>query len=102
MMGQFDDKVERQRQLLKAEKWAAQVKDMHAHQLTSMYYETDETVNDTKDGAVMDIRYNDGLIERHLPSGELRYFGERLTGDELIREYVRKNSDKPKKRYVYI
>ena len=49
MMGQFDDKVERQRQLLKAEKWAEQVKDLHAHQLTSMYYETEETINDTKE-----------------------------------------------------
>lgn len=92
MMGQFDDKVERQRQLLKAEKWAEQVKDIHAHQLTSMYYETEETINDTKDGGVLDIRYNDGLIERHLPNGELRYFGERLTGDELIRAWRRANA----------
>jgi len=92
MMGQFDDKVERQRHLLKAEKWAGQVKNIHGHQLTSMYYETDETVNDTKEGGVVDICYNDGLIERHLPSGELRYFGERLKGDELIRAWRRANA----------
>ena len=29
MMGQFDDKVQRQRTLLKAEEWAKTVKSMH-------------------------------------------------------------------------
>lgn len=89
MMGQFDYKVERQRKLLKAEKWASEVKSVHAHQLTSMYYETEETINDTKDGGVLDIQYNDGLVERRLPNGELRFFGDRLTGDDLIQEWSR-------------
>ena len=90
-MSQFEDKVERQRKLLKAEKWAEGVREIHAHELTSMFYEIDETVNDTKDGAVTDIRYNDGLIERHLPSGEVKYFGERLTGDALIEAWWRES-----------
>ena len=30
-MGQYDDRVERQRILLEAEEWALGVKDLHAH-----------------------------------------------------------------------
>ena len=42
---------------------------------------------DTDGKSVMDRQYNDGLIERTLDNGELVYFGDRLTGDELIYEW---------------
>jgi len=85
-MGQYDDKVERQRVLLQAEEWAKAVKSIHAHSLDSMWYDT--RPQDTEDGkSVMDIQYNSGLIERQTHDGHTLYFGEELKGDELIQEY---------------
>lgn len=98
-MGQFDDKVERQRKLIQAEEWSRGVKGMHAHSLSSMWY--DNRPEDTADGkSVLDIEYNGGLIKRTLDSGKVIYFGERLRGDALIQEWERHNADK-RKRYVY-
>lgn len=86
MMGQFDDKVQRQRTLLKAEEWAKTVKSMHAHSLNSMWYDT--RPQDTEDGkGVLDIEYNSGLIERKTHDGYTVYFGEELKGDALIDSY---------------
>jgi len=100
-MGQYDDKVERQRRLIEAEKWSRGVKALHAHSLNSMWY--DDRPEDTADGkSVMDIEYNGGLIKRTLDSGETIYFGERLRGDELIREWERHCADKRKPKHVYI
>jgi hypothetical protein len=46
---------------------------------------------DRKDGSVLDICYNDGLVEREIrETGETVYFGKRLTGEELLRDYQRK------------
>lgn len=87
-MGQYDDKVERQRVLLQAEKWAKNVKSIHAHSLSSMWY--DVRPQDTEDGkSVMDIEYNSGLIERQTHDGYTVYFGDKLKGDELIQAYSR-------------
>ena len=47
-MGQYDEIVERQRQKIAAEDWAAKVKAIHAHSLNSMYY--DNRPEDTEDG----------------------------------------------------
>jgi len=100
MMGQFDDRVERQRKLIAAEEWSRTVKSMHAHSIDSMWY--DNRPEDTADGkSVIDIEYNGGLIKRTLDSGETIYFGERLRGDELIRECERHNADRRKPRYAY-
>ena len=88
-MGQYDDVVERQRLLLEAEEWAKGVSGIHAHSLSSMWYDT--RPQDTQDGkSVCDRHFNSGLIERTLDDGSIVYFGEELTGDELIREYQRK------------
>ena len=54
-----------------------------------MWYDT--RPQDTDGKSVIDIQYNDGLIERRLDNGEIVYFGERLTGDELIYEWERHN-----------
>ena len=100
-MGQFDDKVERQRKLLEAEEWSRGVKGLHAHSMNSMWY--DNRPEDTADGkSVIDIEYNGGLIKRTLDSGKVVYFGERLRGDELIAEWERANADRRKPYYVYL
>lgn len=88
-MGQYDDKVERQRILLEAEEWAKGVSGIHAHSLSSMWYDT--RPQDTQDGkGVVDRSFNSGLIERTLDDGSIVYFGEELTGDALIDAYQRK------------
>ena len=87
-MTQFNDKVERQRLLLEAEEWAKGVKDIHAHSISSMWY--DDRPQDTEDGkGVVDRRFNSGLIERTLEDGTLVHFGEVLKGNSLIDAYVR-------------
>ena len=88
-MGQYQDKVERQRLLLEAEKWAKCVDGIHAHSLKSMWYDT--RPQDTEDGkSVIDVQYNSGLIKRTCDDGAEVYFGKELTGDDLIAEYVRR------------
>lgn len=87
-MGQYKDKVERQRLLLEAEKWAEGVKDIHVHSMNSMWY--DDKPEDTANNKnVTDTTYNSGLIKREQDGKVLRYFGEKLTGDSLIDDYVR-------------
>lgn len=87
-MGQYKDKVERQRLLLEAEKWAEGVKDIHVHSMNSMWY--DDKPEDTANNRnVTDTTFNSGLIKREQDGKVLRYFGEQLTGDALIDDYVR-------------
>ena len=87
-MTQYNDRVQKQRDLLKAEEWAKQVKSLHAHSLSSMFYDT--RPQDTEDGkSVMDIQYNSGLVERKTHDGYTVYFGEELKGDKLLDEYLR-------------
>ena len=82
-MSEHNEIVERQRQLLAAEKWAKGVKTLHAHSLTSLWY--DDRGND---GSVMDTEYNDGLVMREIrATGEIVYFGEPVTGDELLQVF---------------
>lgn len=90
-MGQFDEAVNRQRMLLKAEEWAKGVESIHMHQLKSMWYET--RPKDTDNGSVIDRRFNDGLIERTLPTGEIVYIGKQLKGDDLIYAFSRAAAD---------
>jgi len=91
-MGQYDDKVERQRLLLTAEEWALGVQSLHAHSLSSMWY--DNRPEDTADGkCVVDRLFNSGLIERTLNDGSVVYFGEQLKGDELIQEFLKRTGE---------
>lgn len=90
-MGQYNDKVERQRKLIAAEEWAEGVSGIHAHSLNSMWYDT--RPQDTQDGkCVVDRSFNSGLIERTLDDGSVVYFGKELKGDELIDEWERNTS----------
>lgn len=88
-MGQYDDRVERQRLLLAAEKWAEEPQSVHVHGLTSMWYETDDSARDFENGNVTDTIFNSGLIERKQQGKLIRTFGYRLTGDALIDSYSR-------------
>ena len=84
-MSEHNEIVERQRLLLEAEAWSRGVKTLHAHALSSMWY--DDRGND---GSVMDTEYNSGLIKREIvETDEVVYFGKKLTGDDLIDQYTR-------------
>jgi hypothetical protein len=84
-MSQYDEIVERQRALLKAEKWASSVKSIHAHSFNSMWYDTRG-----EDGSVLDIEYNNGVIKREIKeTGEIVFFGDELTGEALLDAYSR-------------
>lgn len=85
-MTQYTDRVERQQLMQEAEEWAKGVTSIHAHALNSMYY-----AEDREDGSVIDIEYNNGVVQRTISeTGEIIYFGEQLKGEELLRQYIRK------------
>jgi len=88
-MGQYDDRVERQRVLLEAEEWAKGVKSIHAHRLQSLWY--DNRPMDTFEGSVCDTTYNDDSIKRELENGKVVWMNsEKKTGDDLIDQYLKK------------
>jgi len=89
-MTQFDDKVQRQRDLLAAEEWAKGVAVVHVHSLSSMWYDT--RPNDTRDGKVTDTVYNDGVVERRLPDGGIVYLGKKLVGQDLVDKWSQYNA----------
>ena len=92
-MGQYRDKVELQKQILKAEEYKDTPKWIHSHRLTSMWYETKESVKDVEDG-VMDIQYMDGRIEReNLKTGKRTVLVKGLTGEDLVQEVTRNLAD---------
>jgi hypothetical protein len=87
-MTQYDDTVERQRTLLEAEKWSVGVKAIHAHSISSMWY--DDRPQDTSEGkCVTDVEFNNGTIERTQQDGTKHTFGIALKGDDLVRAWSR-------------
>ncbi len=92
-MTQYEDKVEYQRQKLAAEEWANRVKCIHAHSLSSLWY--DDRPQDTADGQkVVDREFNSGRVERTLENGQVFIFTKyELKGDELIDSYVQNNQN---------
>ena len=92
-MGEFDYRVERQRLLLEAEEWAKGVNTLHAHSLTSMWYETEASKADIEEnGPVVDTIYNDGRIVRERKGKTILILGEQLTGDKLVDKYLTMNA----------
>ena len=72
-MTQYEDRVEYQRLKLKAEAWANGVKCIHAHSLSSLWY--DDRPQDTADGQkVVDREFNNGRVERTLENGQVFIF----------------------------
>ena len=94
-MSQYNERVALQRQILKAEKYVNQSTCIHAHRLTSMWYDNDQTVKDVADG-VMDIQYMDGRVERTLKSGKKYILVEGKKGAELVQEVTRNLADSGK------
>ena len=94
-MGQYRDKVELQKQILKAEEYKDTPKNLHAHSLDSMWYETEETKPQTKEG-VIDIQYMDGRIERTLKNGKKITLVEGMKGEDLVQEVTRNLADSGK------
>lgn len=87
-MTQFNDRVEKQRLKIEAEEWAKGVKSIHAHSLTSLWYDKGR-----EDGSVLDVQYNDGRVKREITStGETIILGTQLVGDALIEQYVRESN----------
>ena len=94
-MTQYNDKVELQKQILKAEEYKDTPKNLHAHSLDSMWYETEETKPQTKEG-VIDIQYMDGRIERTLKNGKKIILVEGMKGEDLVQEVTRNLADSGK------
>jgi len=91
-MTQYMETVYKQKLKLEAEEWANGVKCLHPHQLKSCWY--DDRPQDTDDGPVMDIQFNDGRIKRTIiKSGEVIWMNgsKQLIGEDLVYEYNRNN-----------
>ena len=88
-MTQYDEIVENQRLLLEAEEWAKVPKSVHIHRLDSMWYETEDSKKFLDKGNVTDVQYNNGIIKRQQDGKTVHTFGEEITGEELVRAYVR-------------
>jgi len=92
-MTEYNHKVELQRQILLAEEHVDTVINIHAHSITSMWYETDETIKDAVKG-VIDIQYMDGRIEREVSTTGKKYtLVEGRTGADLVQEVTRNLAD---------
>lgn len=91
-MGQYADKVDRQRRMLEAEEWADGIKSIHTHSMNSMWYDT--RPHDTENGQmVTDTHYNDGVIKRTKNGIPCAFFGEKLFGEALLDAYERHRAD---------
>ena len=89
-MTQYMERVYQQKLKLEAEQWANTPKSLHSHQLKSMWY--DDRPQDTDDGPVMDVQYNDGRIKRTIiNTGKVVMMGKQITGEDLVYEYSRHN-----------
>lgn len=86
-MTQYDERVQYQREVLEAEEWAKGIKSIHIHSENSMWY--DDRPHDTMKGTVTDTQYNSGIIVRTRRGKHIHTFGKVLTGDELVRAYIR-------------
>lgn len=88
-MTQYTKDVEYIRIKREAEIWALGVRQIHAHSLDSMTYDT--RPEDTANGkSVVDTEYNSGIIQRTQEGILIHTFGDKLTGDALIDAYTRK------------
>ena len=84
-MGQYADKVEQRRIEIEAEEWAKGIKSIHAHSISSMWY--DNRPQDTDGKGVLDIEYNNGKVVRTLENGQTITLHKGLDNKEIIREY---------------
>jgi hypothetical protein len=90
-MSEYREKVEKQAIQLDAEEWAKGIKQIHVHRLTSLWYETKDSIKDMDEGSVTDTMFNNGRIERTQNGKLIRIFGDILTGENLVHEYGKFN-----------
>tara|TARA_S200000501_G_C20577923_1_gene635900 strand:+ start:492 stop:779 length:288 start_codon:yes stop_codon:yes gene_type:complete len=81
-MTQYNERVDQQRKLLKAEELADNITNIHVHSLNSMWY--DDRPQDTENHSVTDIDYLSGKIERTLHDGTKIVLVEGATGNDLV------------------
>lgn len=87
-MTQYDESVQRQRDMIDAEEWSSKIKSIHAHSFDSMHYDT--RPEDTADGkSVTDHEFNSGIVQRYQNGKLIHTFGKELKGEELLRAFVR-------------
>ena len=95
-MTQYDERVDMQKKILLAEEYRDKPKWVHAHSLTSMWYETEKTAKDAVKG-VLDVQYMDGRIERTISKTGKKYLIPKgMTGEELVQEDTRNLADSGK------
>ena len=86
-MTEYKDAVEEQRLILQAEKWAKEIKSIHIHSLSSMWY--DDSPEDTADGKmVTDTEYNDNRIVREQDGKIIHTWGEKKSVKELVQSFL--------------
>ena len=87
-MTQYKNIVDRQKTLMKAEKWAKTPSCLHTHSIQTMWY--DNRPEDTADGngPVTDVQYNSGIITRTKNDKVIHTWGTPLKGDDLIDAYL--------------
>ena len=92
-MTEYNELVEYQKVKLEAETWAKGIKALHAHSLSSMWY--DDRPQDTANGkSVIDVEHNDGSIVRTLlDTDETVHMGVQLTGEELYDAFYRRSQN---------
>jgi hypothetical protein len=87
-MTQYDESVQRQRDMIDAEEWSSKIKSIHVHSFDSMHYDT--RPEDTADGkSVTDHEFNSGIVQRYQNGKLIHTFGKELKGEELLRAFVR-------------
>jgi hypothetical protein len=91
-MTQYNHIVEHHRELAEAEAWGKMADTIHSFNSddTYMWYDRPQE-NGKRDGRVVDISYNSGLIERKISStGKTIYIGKRVKGETLITRFRRR------------
>ena len=89
-MTQYEERVNKQALKLAAEEWANVPKSIHIHKLSSMWY--DNRPQDTDNGAVTDVQYNNGVIVRSKKGKEIHRFGKEKKAYELVNSFIRNRS----------
>lgn len=85
-MTEYTEKVRLHGLKLDALEWGNQIKALHVHGLSSMWY--DDRPEDTANGEmVTDIEYNNGIIVRKKDGKKIHSFGNRPTTAELVDMY---------------
>ena len=90
-MTQYRNQVQEHKEKIEAEAWGKKVQSLHSFNSddTNMWYDRPQE-NGKRDGRVMDISYNNGLIVREIVSTRKKvYIGSKDTDKSLLDRYRR-------------